>query len=110
MSPKTSLGCSGSTAASDAAAHGHEGTATSGCFVTRRSVHVCCERTSGAFALTARRVSPTSTAAIVCSMKAPVRVVDVHVGGCRRDALRSGEQRFAFDAGEELGGSDFEFE
>jgi hypothetical protein len=42
-------------------------------------------------------------------MKSPVRVADVDVGGCRRGALRSSEQRLAFDAREELGGSDFEF-
>jgi hypothetical protein len=54
-------------------------------------------------------VNPTSTDALVGSMKAPVRVADVDVGGCRPGALRGGEQRLAFDAGEELGGSDFEF-
>ena len=42
-------------------------------------------------------------------MKAPVRVADGDGGGCRRGTLRGGEQRLAFDAGEELGGSDFEF-
>ena len=54
-------------------------------------------------------VNPTSTDALVGSMKAPVRLADVGVGGCRRGAFRGGEQRLAFDAGEELGGSDFEF-
>ena len=64
--------------------------------------------TSGAFPAPEGEVNPTSTDAIVRSMKAPVRVADVDVGGCRRGALRSGEQRLAFDAGEELGSSDFE--
>jgi hypothetical protein len=68
--------------------------------------------TSGAFPLSPSpqgEVNPTSTDALLSSMKAPVRVADVDVGGCRRGALRGGEQRLAFDAGEELGGSDFEF-
>jgi len=55
-------------------------------------------------------VDPTFTDALVDSMKAPVRVADVNVGGCRRGPLRSGEQRLAFDPGEELGGSDLEFQ
>ena len=55
-------------------------------------------------------LNPTSTEANVGSMKAPVRVADVDVGECRRGAPRSGEQCLAFDAGEELGGSDLEFE
>jgi prophage regulatory protein len=57
----------------------------------------------------AHAVDWPSTKPIVGSMNAPVRVALVDVRGCRRGALRSGEQRLAFDAGEELGGSDFEF-
>jgi len=68
-----------------------------------------CERRAAHSLSPQGEVNPTSTDAIVGSMKAPVRVADVDVGRCRRGALRSGEQRLAFDAGEELGGSDFEF-
>ena len=89
---------------------GHEQTATSGCFVTLRSVHGRCERRAAHSPSPQGEVNPTSTDALVGSMKAPVRVADVDVGGCRRGALRGGEQRLAFDAGEELGGSDFEFQ
>jgi hypothetical protein len=58
---------------------GHKQTATTGCF-------------DAPFRSRAEReVNPTSTDAIVGSMKAPVRVAVVDVGECRRDALRSGE-------------------
>src|SRR5438270_11152870 len=43
-------------------------------------------------------------------MKAPDGGPNVDRGGCRHGALRSGEQRLAFEAGEELGGSNFEFQ
>jgi len=89
----------------------HKRTAKTGCLRTLRSVPFA------GVANGERRipspegeVNPTSRDAIVGSMKAPVCVADVDVGGCRRRALRSGEQRLAFDAGEELGGSDFEFQ
>ena len=91
-------------------ADGHERTATSGRFGTLRSVRGRCERRAAHSSSPDGEVNPTSTDALVGSMKAPVRVADVDVGGCRRGALRGGEQRLAFDAGEELGGSDFEFQ
>src|SRR6478609_8712298 len=74
------------------------------------SVRGRCERRAANSHAPEGKVNPTSTDALVGSMKAPVRVAHVDVGGCRRSALRSGEQRLAFDSGEELGGSDFEFE
>ena len=88
---------------------GHKRTATTGCFGTRRSVCGRGERRAAHSPSPEGELNPTSTEANVGSMKAPVRVADVDVGGCRRGALRSGEQRLAFDAGEELGGSNFEF-
>ena len=88
---------------------GQKPTATTGRFETLRSVRGRCEIRAAHSPPPEGEVNPTSTDAIAGSMKAPVRVARVDVGGCRRGALRSGEQRLAFDAGEELGGSDFEF-
>jgi hypothetical protein len=68
-----------------------------------------CGRRSG-LALTGKARSTLPSTDAIGSMKAPVRVALMDFRGCRRGALRSGEQRLAFDAGEELGGSDFEFE
>lgn len=88
---------------------GHKRTVRAGCFGTLRPVRGALRTEERPRPHREGEVNPPSTDAIG-SMKAPVRVALMDFRGCRRGALRSGEQRLAFDAGEELGGSDFEFE
>ena len=88
---------------------GHYRSVTSDCFGKLHSVPDRCERRAAHSAWPQVEVNPSATDAVVGSVKAPVRVADADVGGWRRGALRSGEQSLAFDAGEKLGGSDFEF-
>ena len=70
--------------------------ATTGYLGTLRSVRGGCERRAAPPLSPEGEVHPTATDANVGSMKAPIRVADVDVGGCRRGALRSGEQRWIF--------------